>query len=108
MTKDNLKNETANSTNTVLSEVADKYPSICYVCRNARKPAANENREKGYVGCAEFTRKEHYGFVDEAKELAEGWVDLRARIFGEKSGIITNLQLMTLEVKKCSSFETES
>ena len=108
MKKDNLKPEPANSTNIVLSEVADKYPSICYVCRNARKPAANENRDKGYVGCAEFTRKGHYDFIGKAKELAEGWVDLRARIFGDKSGVITNLQLMTLEVKKCSSFETES
>lgn len=108
MNESNNNHETANDTKPVLSEVADKYPSICYACRSARKPAANENRDKGYVGCAEFTRNGHYYFVGEAKELAEGWVDLKARIFGEKSGIITNLQLMTLEVKKCSSFETES
>lgn len=88
----------------ILNKVVDKYPSICYACRNARNPASNGNIEKGYVGCAEFTRKGDYDFVGDCKELAEGWVDLRAKIFGEKSGIMTNLQLMTLEVTNCSSF----
>ena len=32
--------------------VEEKYPSICYSCENARKPAADSNQEKGYVGCA--------------------------------------------------------
>ena len=84
------------------------HPSICYGCSNARKPASDENRDKGYVGCAEFTRREHYQFVSHCKELAEGWVDLGAAVFSERSGIITNLQLLTLEVKKCSSFESDS
>lgn len=86
-------------------EIIDKYPSLCYTCEHARKPAAETNRDKGFVGCAQFTRKEHYAFVQEAEELAEGWVDLRASIFGEKSGIITNFQLLTLEVKICSSYQ---
>jgi len=76
--------------------VMTAHPSICY------------NRDKGYVGCAEYLRKgETADFIFDAKELTEGWVDMRAAVFGPKSGIITNLQLMTLEVKKCAAFSSE-
>lgn len=44
--------------------------------------------------------------INEAKEVAEGWVDLRSDIkLGEGSGIITNLMLLTLEVKSCNQFK---
>lgn len=92
-------------------EIKLKHPSICYNCRNARKPASDENQENGYVGCAYFAREqneEKYPMSvigNNTKEVAEGWVDLRARIFGEKSGIITNIQIITLEVKTCNAFE---
>lgn len=65
-------------------EVIDKYPSLCYTCEHARKPAAESNRDIGWVGCAEYARKEHCNFVGDAKEIGEGWVDLRASIFGKK------------------------
>lgn len=86
-------------------EVIDKYPSLCYTCEHARKPATETNRDIGWVGCAEYARKEHCNFVGNAKEIGEGWVDLRASIFGKKSGIITNFQLLTLEVKTCSAYQ---
>ena len=91
-------------------EVQSKYPSICYSCRNARKPASDENRDKGYVGCAEYARNDGAGwdYIKEVKELAIGWVDLRSSVFGNKSGIITNLQLLTLEVKNCSKHESQT
>jgi len=104
-------------------EIIAKYPSICHSCEHGRKPASDENRDKGYVGCAEFLRKQKHAspngivedddvsfekntfFIREAKELGEGWVDLRARVFGQKSGAITNCQLLTLEVSKCDEYE---
>jgi hypothetical protein len=81
------------------------HPSICYKCVNARKPASDENVDEGWVGCAEYARKEHCYFVEKFKELGEGWVDLKASIFGKRSGVITNLQLLTREVEECNSFE---
>lgn len=88
-------------------KLQEDFPSMCWKCVNARKPAAESNRDKGYVGCAEYVRRDHHEFISNAKELAEGWVDLRSRIFGEKSGIITNCQLLTFGVNKCSAFELE-
>jgi hypothetical protein len=82
-------------------EIILKHPSLCYTCRHARKPAAEENQEKGDVGCAFYTPS----FNVVAKELATGWVDLRAKLFGPKSGIITNFQLLTNEVKTCAKYE---
>jgi hypothetical protein len=90
-------------------EIILKHPSLCYTCRHARKPAAEENQEKGYVGCAFYTREsgeeKEPSFNVVAKELATGWVDLRAKLFGPKSGIITNFQLLTNEVKTCAKYE---
>lgn len=87
-------------------EIIKLHPSLCYQCIHARKPASDEIQNKGYVGCAEYARSDNGNieFVGDVKELAEGWVDLRAKIFGIKSGVITNLQLLTLEVKECKSF----
>lgn len=87
------------------------HSSICYNCIWARKPASDENRDKGYVGCAYFVSIEDHSdnrilsTIIEAEEVAEGWVDLRASVFGEKSGIITNLQILTKNVKSCTKFE---
>ncbi len=87
--------------------IIKSYPSICHTCKSARKPASDENRGKGYVGCAEYARKENYDYVGVAKEIATGWVDLKTKIFGDKSGIISNFQLLTLEVESCNKFEVE-
>ena len=86
-------------------DIIDKHPSICYNCTNARKPASDENQEIGWVGCAEYFRKENCDFVYGSEELGEGWVDLRSPIFGKKSGISTNLQLLTKGVTNCLSFD---
>ena len=95
-------------------EIIKCHPSLCYTCEHARKPAADENRDKGYVGCsipARNTRLQsnddemYFNFISGAKELATGWVDLRSRIFGNKSGVTSNCQLLTLEVTKCSEYQ---
>lgn len=86
------------------NEVKELHPSLCYDCTHARKPASDANIDKGYVGCAEYCRKESYSFITECNELGEGWVDLRASVFGPRSGMITNMQLLTLEVTKCSAY----
>ena len=87
------------------NEVKEKFPSICHNCEFARRPASDKNRDKGYVGCAKFLEKQSHGFVTEGEELAEGWVDLKARVFSKPSGVITNYQLLTLGIKKCKLFE---
>lgn len=86
----------------------EKFTSICYMCENARKPASDENRSNGYVGCCiRCDGKDHWK-INTAKEVAEGWVDLRAGIDDEKgSGITTNYQLLTLEVTSCDEFNTK-
>jgi len=89
------------------AEIIKAHPSICYNCIRARKPAADSNLAKGWVGCAEYAEKENFDFIKEAKELGEGWVDLRSPVFGSKSGVITNLQLLTLEVKECKAFSNK-
>lgn len=87
--------------------IINAYPSICYDCAHARRPWAKSLRDKGYVGCVEYLRKgqDTVDFIGPATELATGWIDLRSGIFNEKtSGILTNEQLMTLEVKSCKSY----
>jgi hypothetical protein len=86
------------------NNIKELHPSLCYNCIHARKPASDANIDKGYVGCAEYCRKQTYGFISEFKEIAEGWVDLRASIFGPRSGITTNFQLLALEVSKCTAY----
>lgn len=95
-------------------EIMKDHPSICYNCAFARKAGSDENQNKGYVGCAKYlylsgqTPPEFPFYIGEAKELAEGWVDLKRRPFQEKSGILTNLQLLTIGVNKCASYEEYS
>lgn len=95
-----------------LSDIKTTYPSICYTCENARKPASDVITKKGYVGCTlrvldkvpsngrtTFDWEE----INKAKEIAEGWVDLRSRVkLGKGSGITTNKMLLTLEVESCN------
>lgn len=89
----------------MISEIKNNHTSICYMCENARKPASDENRNKGYVGCCIRCYDKDHWEINNAKEIAEGWVDLRASIECEKgSGLITNYQLLTLEVTSCDSF----
>ena len=88
------------------NQIKKDHPSICYECQNARKPASDENTKKGYVGCSVRSGKfpKDWDIIDAGKEVAEGWVDLRAKVFGQSSGLITNYQLITLEVKSCSEY----
>ncbi len=89
-------------------KIMAKYPSICYGCDHARKPASDENLNKGYVGCCEYLRQQNsYLYIKTARELAEGWVDLHAAIFGTRSGTMTNMQLMTLEVSECDEHKPQ-
>ncbi len=99
-------------------EIKINHPSICYNCDHARKPASNALQDEGYVGCAypliklrqteQDTDELDVSFIGEAKQLAEGWVDMRAKIFGNNSGITTNCQLLTLGVGDCSRFQKRS
>lgn len=101
-----------------LSSIMKKHPSICYSCKRARKPASDENTKKGYVGCCirvigkrskEDDITYDWGEIEEAKEIAEGWVDLRSELkLGKGSGVITNLMLLTLEVKSCKQYIDKS
>lgn len=91
-------------------KIKQEFPSICYNCKNNRRPSSDKNAEKGYVGCAEYTRRwkredTSADFVSEGHELAEGWVDLKAYIFTKPSGISTNFQLLTKGIKVCQEFE---
>jgi hypothetical protein len=85
-------------------EIIKKHQSICYNCINARKPAADKLRDEGYVGCAEYTITNSIDFILEAKEIVEGWVDLKSEIFGIGRGVTTNCQIMTKETSVCASF----
>lgn len=92
------------------TKIKENFPSICYDCKNNRRPASDVNTEKGYVGCAEYARRcfkdsPSYSFVTEGEEIAEGWVDLKSYIFTKPSGISTNYQLLTRGIKKCKEFE---
>jgi hypothetical protein len=92
-------------------KIIDSHPSLCYNCKWARRPASDENTEKGYVGCAYFAHCENYYedfvmcIIADASEVGKGWVDLKSPIFGEKSGITTNLQILAKEVKRCNKYE---
>jgi hypothetical protein len=88
-------------------EIIKTYPSICYHCENARNPASVENLNQGWVGCAQgcTNAKE---LNPEAKEIAEGWVDLKTMPFSEHSGIISNMQTLTKEVVYCSLYEDKT
>lgn len=87
------------------SKIITEFPSLCWTCDHARKPASNENRDKGYVGCAQACRKESYSFISTVEEIATTWVDLRSRPFSDKgSGIITNNQIVTLGVEECQYY----
>lgn len=98
-----------------LKDIEQKHPSICYSCDLSRKPASDENTKKGYVGCCMRVLSNHitgeeYGYdwykINSAKEVAEGWVDLKSRPkLGKGSGIISNLQILTLETKSCDLYK---
>lgn len=104
-------------TNKAIEPIKDKYPSICYDCV-FRRAAADSNIEKGYVGCvAVFDQfeignptEEDISYITEAKEIAVGWIYHKRYIEYPKdntlgSGVMTNGQIITKEVKKCSKFE---
>ena len=115
MTEEKQQNTEAIQNNTTLADIIAKHPSICYNCQLARKPASDNNTKKGYVGCClrvigkrSKTDDDTYDWteINEAKEVGEGWVDLRSKVkLGKGSGIITNLMLLTLEVKSCNQFD---
>lgn len=91
-------------------KIKGKFPSICYDCKNNRRPSSDTVVEKGYVGCAEYARRcfkdnPTYSFVSEGEEIAEGWVDLKSYIFEKSSGVSTNYQLLTRGIKQCTEFE---
>ena len=91
-------------------KVKQEFPSICYDCKNSRRLSSDENAQKGYVGCAEYTRRWksdncNVDFVTVGDFLGEGWVDLRSYVFGKPSGISTNFQLITRGIKVCQEFE---
>lgn len=106
-----------------IENIKAQFPSQCFGCDNARKVASDTNQEKGYVGCCaplRMARRQpqiiggevrdededvRYDFISIADEIATGWVDLRSMPFGKSSGIITNVQLITLGVKKCSEYQ---
>lgn len=87
-----------------IQEIKNNFPSICHSCDNARRPASDANTEKGYVGCTAKVYDWSW-YVAQSKEVAEGWVDLRANIFSESSGLITNYQMLTLMTKKCDKYD---
>lgn len=89
-----------------MEKVIKKYPSLCYTCEYARRPASEENEEVGWVGCAQYTRNnQNFNFLKEYKKIGEGWVDLRSPIFGKSSGVITNFCLLTCQVKLCNDYQ---
>jgi hypothetical protein len=101
-----------------INKIKEKHPSICYSCDKARKPASDNNTKKGYVGCClrVIGKRSHggeltydWGEIKEAKEIGEGWVDLKSEIkLGKGSGVITNFMLLTLEVKTCNQYSPKS
>jgi len=90
-----------------IEAVKEKYPSICFECDNGRRVASRENEKNGHVGCRMrcYDNIEYPEYdIKEGKEVAEGWVDLRSRPFDKQSGIISNFQLITLEIKSCKNW----
>lgn len=92
-----------------LLEVIYNNPSICFDCEHARKPAAESNLEKGYVGCCIRCLGFNWDSIIQAEEVGEGWVDLRTKPdFGVKSGAITNFQIITKGVQVCGKFQKQT
>lgn len=101
-----------------IEQIQKDHPSICYDCQYSRRPASDTNTKKGYVGCClrvigkrgkDAIDTFDHDVIDIAKEIGEGWVDLRSTVFREKgSGFITNFQLITLEVQKCRMYEKKA
>lgn len=107
-----------------MEETIKKYPSKCWTCKRARKPASNKMLDEGYVGCTLFTEgikipeegeyenslsvgKRRIVNNIKVKALYEGWVDLRAGLENRKgSGVTVNSQLLTVEVVDCKFFNT--
>lgn len=87
-----------------IEEIKKEYPSICYSCEHSRRPASDENTQIGYVGCVLRCIDKDYTEIVVGDTVAEGWVDLRSDVFGNKSGVMTNYQLLTHKIKKCNSF----
>lgn len=88
-----------------MEKIKLKYPSICYNCENARKPASGELTKQGYVGCTLNAKGMGHGAITEAEVIAEGWVDLKSKIkLGRGSGVLTNLQLITKCVTDCREY----
>jgi len=100
-----------------MDKIKEQHPSICYGCELSRKPASDENTKKGWVGCCMRAMTNRmsgdglgYDFhkINNAKEIGEGWVDLKSRVkIGKGSGVITNFQILTLGVESCELFEAE-
>ena len=92
-----------------LDKIKVNYPSLCYNCDLARRPASDENIKKGFVGCSirvQHKPNDDHLEIIHVKEIGEGWVDLRSTVDRDKgSGVITNFQLMTLEVSKCNLYQ---
>lgn len=86
------------------TEIPEKFPSLCYGCQNARKPAADSNRLIGWVGCTQSPALADSQIRD-CDNMGEGWVDLRSRVFGDSSGVTTNCRLLTFQVRDCKSFQ---
>lgn len=111
-----------------IAEIQSKYPSICYTCERARRPASLELRSEGYVGCTLLLESERFkephllspNFrvleedipdIMEAEILCTGWVNLSVALFGQDgrkdfhSGVATNCMLMTRKCSKCKYHE---
>lgn len=94
------------------NQVIAKFPSLCYSCTRARRTAAETLQEEGYTGCCLLAMSsqtsddfQDLGFIKSASVVATGWVDLRSPVFGDKSGVITNHQIITQEVRLCTKYE---
>lgn len=90
-------------------EIRANFPSICYSCDRARRVASETNEQLGFVGCSlrvtPMMERVSEADINEAKIIAEGWVDLRSRPFGSHSGVISNYQIVTLEVEMCGAYQ---
>jgi hypothetical protein len=79
--------------------------SLCLTCDNSRR-IDDELRRGGLVGCCIFFSNPTYDTDKiEADALFKGWVDLRSRPEGERSGVITNFMLITKNVSRCPHFK---
>lgn len=98
-----------------IKEISIKYPSLCYTCTKARHPAAQENIEKGYVGCCMRLLTDDgtstgnslnldYHEITKAKIVGIGWIR-NSHIKGIGSGHLINGQIITREVSKCNCYQ---